>query len=166
MQRSEERSKALGYGALVIVVTTTVPLLTIVNMFFFAGILSAGALSAYYYIITCQQKLSLPEAFTFSGYAGVLGSILSVTAGYILITVFDYRPGTEEFLYISDQLKGVSPEQDTRISQFQEMLRAPLEMSFVDYLLSLVITIVIYAPVAGLGGVIVVWILKRQAARA
>ncbi|MCW8815519.1 MAG: hypothetical protein OQK59_06015, partial [Chlorobium sp.] len=78
MQCSEERVKALGYGALVIVVTTTVPLLTIVNMFFFAGILSAGALSAYYYIITCQQKLSLPEAFSFSAYAGVLGSILSV----------------------------------------------------------------------------------------
>ncbi len=163
---SEEKFKALGVGALVILVTTTFPYLTLVNALFFAGILFSGAAAAHYYIITCQVRLTLSEAFVFSSLAGIAGSVLSVTAGYILMTVFNYRPGIEGLMLLAEWMKGMSPEQDAVVNQLQEMLQAPVEMTFADFLVSLAITIFVYAPVSGLGGVITVWRLKRQAARA
>lgn len=163
---SEEKFKALSIGALIILVTTTFPYLTLINALFFVGILFSGAAAAYYYIITCQIRFTLSEAFVFSGLAGIAGSFLSVMAGYILITVFNYRPGIEGLMLLSEWMKGMSPEQDAVVNQLQEILQAPVEMTFVDFLISLTITIFIYAPFAGLGGVITVWLMKRQAARA
>ena len=163
---SEEKIRALTIGGLLILLTTTFPYLTLINALFFAGILFSGVVAAYYYIVKCQVRLSMSEAFVFASLAGIAGSVLSVTTGYILITVFNYRPGIEGLLLLIEWLKGMSPEQDAFLNQVKEMLQAPVEMTFVDYLISLPITIFIYAPIAGLGGIIVVWRLKRQAARA
>ena len=165
MDYSEEKFRALAIGGLLILFTTTFPYLTLINALFFVGILFGGGVAAYYYIVKCQIQLSMSEGFVFSSLAGITGSVLSVTAGYILITVFNYRPGIEGLLLLSEWTKGISPEQDAFLNQLQEMLRAPVSMTFVDYLLSLAITVFIYTPIAGLGGVIVVWRLKRQAAK-
>ena len=165
MDYSEEKIRALAIGGLLILLTTTFPYLTLINALFFAGILFSGAVAAYYYIVQCQVRLSMSEAFVFASLAGIVGSVLSVTAGHILITIFNYRPGIEGLLLLSEWMKGLSPEQDAFLNQLQEMLHAPVEMTFMDYLLSLGITIFIYTPIAGLGGVIVVWRLKRQAGK-
>ncbi len=165
MNGSEEKIKALCLGGLLILLTTTFPYLTLINAFFFIGILFSGAVAAYYYIVTCQVRLGMSEAFVFSSLAGATGSVFSVTAGYILITVFAYRPGIEGLMLLTEWMKGLSPEQDEFLNQVQQLLHAPVEMTFVDYLVSLGITAFIYTPVAGLGGVIVVWVLKRQAAK-
>ncbi len=165
MDYSEEKFRAVAIGGLLILLTTTFPYLTLINALFFVGILFSGAVAAYYYIVKCQVRLSMSEAFVFSSLAGIAGSVLSVTAGYILITVFNYRPGIEGLLLLSEWLRGMSPEQDAFLNQVQEMLQAPIEMTFVDYLISLPITIFIYTPIAGLGGVFAVWRLKRQAVK-
>ncbi len=162
---SEEKLKAIGIGAIIILASTMVPYLLLLNVFFLAGILIGGAVASYYYIVTCQERLSMSEAFVFSSLSGMVGSALSVIAEYVLITEFNYRPGATEFMTLSEQMKGLSPEQDMRINQLQEMLQAPVEMTFTGLLLSLVITAIIYAPVAGLGGVFTVWRLKRQATK-
>ena len=163
MDYSEEKFRALFIGGLLILLTTTFPYLTLINALFFVGILFGGAVAAYYYIVKCQVQLSMSEGFVFGSLAGITGSVLSVTAGYILITTFNYRPGIEGLLLLSEWMKGLSPEQDAFLNQLQEMLHAPVEMTFFDYLLSLAITIFIYTPIAGLGGVFTVWRLKRQA---
>ncbi len=163
MDYSEEKFRAIALGGLLILLTTTFPYLTLINALFFAGILVSGTAASYYYIVKCQMRLSMSEAFVFSSFAGIAGSVFSVTAGYILITAFNYRPGIEGLLLLTEWLKGMSPEQDAFLNQAKEMLQAPLEMTFVDYLISIPVTIFIYAPIAGLGGVLAVWYLKRQA---
>lgn len=165
MNCSEEKLKAIGIGAILVLASTTVPYLLLLNLFFLAGIIISGAVASYYYIVACQERLAMSEAFVFSSLAGMAGSALSVTADYILISEFNYRPGAAEFIAISEQMKGLSPEQDMRINQLQEMLQAPVEATFAGFLLSLVITAIIYAPVAGLGGIFTVWRLKRQAGK-
>lgn len=159
---SEERLKSIGIGAICILASTTVPYLVLINIFLLSGIIG-GAVAAYSYIIKCQTRLTISEAFVFSSLAGIAGSAVSVAAHYFLITFFQYKPGKEEFTALLERMKGVSPEDDMRITQFQEMLQAPVEATFEGFLLSLVITAIIYAPVAGLGGIFTVWWLKSQA---
>ncbi len=162
---SEEKKRALGIGALIILVTTTFPYLTLINALFFLGIMIGGAAAAYYYIVMCQIRLTLSDVFMFSSLAGVAGSVLSAFSGYLLITVFDYRPGIEGLMLLSEWMKGTSPEQDAFVKQIQEILQAPVDMTFTEFLISLALTVFIYAPVAGIGGVITVWRLKRQAGK-
>lgn len=160
---SEERLKSIGIGAICILASTTVPYLVLINIFLLSGVITGGAVAAYYYIIKCQTRLTISEAFVFSSLAGIAGSAVSVVAHYFLITFFQYRPGKEEFIALFERMKGISPEEDMRINQFQEMLQAPVEATLEGFLLSLVLTAIIYAPVAGLGGIFTVWWLKSQA---
>jgi ABC-type Mn2+/Zn2+ transport system permease subunit len=165
MDQAPEKVRALALGALLIVVTTTVPYLTLINALFFAGIFLSGAIASYYYIVTCQVKLSFSEAFLFSFLSGVVGSILSVVISYVLLTTFQYRPGIEGLLLLIDWMEQMAPEQPELSLQLKEILEAPVELTIVDFLLSVVVTVFLYSPVSGLGGVFSVWRLKRQARR-
>ncbi len=158
--------RALATGALLIVLTTTVPYLTLVNAFFFAGIFISGAVAAYVYIITCQLRLTSSEAFLFSFFSGVAGSILSVLISYMLLTFFNYRAGIEGLMLLISWMQQMAPDQPELTMQLRDILEAPVELTLVDFLLSIVVTVFLYAPVAGLGGIFSVWRLKRQASKA
>ncbi|MBF0585706.1 hypothetical protein INT08_00280 [Prosthecochloris sp. N3] len=160
-----ERLRALGLGALLIVLTTTVPYLTLINALFFAGIFLGGAVAAHHYIISCQVRLSYSEAFFFSFLSGAAGSVISVVISYVLLTTFNYRPGIEGLMLLVDWMQQMAPDQPELSRQFREILEAPVDLSLVDFLLSIVVTVFLYSPVAGLGGIFSVWRLKRQARR-
>ncbi|MCG8344676.1 MAG: hypothetical protein MI685_05875 [Chlorobiales bacterium] len=163
MNCSEERLKSIGIGAICILASTTVPYLVLINIFLLSGIIIGGAVAAYSYIIKCQTRLTISEAFVFSSLAGIAGSAVTVAAHYFLITFFQYRPGKEEFTALLEWMRGVSPEDDMLITQYQEMLQAPVEISFPVFFVNIFVTAVFYAPVAGLGGICTVWWLKSQA---
>ena len=159
------KAKGLALGSVLILLTTTVPYLTLINALFFAGIVIGGAFAVYYYIVTCQVRLKMSEAFVYGSLVGILGSVLSVLASYLLMTSFGYRPGIEGLMLIIDWTRNLSPEQESFVGQLEAVLQAPVRMSLADLLVSIAITVFLYAPVSGLGGMFSVWRLKRQAAR-
>lgn len=160
------RLAGLAVGALLVLVTTTVPYLTLINSLFFAGIFISGALAAYYYIITCQERLTVSEAFVYSSLAGIAGAVLSVLVSYALLTGFGYRPGIEGLTLLVEWTRNLSPEQDELVRQLESVLQAPVRMTFAELLVGMAVTVFLYAPVSGLGGMFTVWRLKRQATRA
>lgn len=163
--QQKEKLRALARGALLIVLTTTVPYLTLINALFFAGIFISGAIAAYTYIINSQLRLTSSEAFLFSFFSGVAGSIASVFISYLLLTIFNYRAGIEGLMLLISWMQQMAPDQPEFTLQLREILEAPVELTLVDFLLSIVVTVFLYAPVAGLGGIFSVWRLKRQAAK-
>ncbi|ASQ91205.1 hypothetical protein CHL67_10035 [Prosthecochloris sp. GSB1] len=159
------RRAGLAVGALLVLVTTTVPYLTLINSLFFAGIFISGVLAAYYYIVTCQVRLTASEAFVFSSLSGTAGAVLSVLVSYVLLTGFGYRPGIEGLMLLIEWTRTLSPEQDELVRQLENVMQAPVRMTYAELFVSMAVTVFLYAPVSGLGGMFIVWRLKRQASR-
>lgn len=165
MDCSEIKLRSVGIGALLILATTTVPFLLLINIIPFAGIIISGAVAAWYYIIMCQVRLSPSEAFVFSGITGITGSVLSATAQFVLVELFDFYPGKETAVALLEHSRTGSPENDSVIDQMLETLDAPLEMSISAFIAAVVVRTIFFAPAAGLGGVMTVWWLKNRAKR-
>lgn len=162
---AQERTRSLWIGALMVLVTTTAPYLTLVNAFFFSGILFSGALAAYLYIVRAQVRLSYGEAFFFSSLAGALGAVLSAVVGYLLVSLAGYRPGIEGLMLLIRWMEAMAPDQVALVGELRAILEAPVQLTLADLVFSSFLSVGIYAPVAGLGGVMAVWRLKRMAAR-
>jgi hypothetical protein len=156
---------AVLIGSVLLLLSTTVPYLTIVNAFLFAGIIFSGAFAVYYYIMHNQVRLSYGQAFAMGAFSGLAGGALSVVAGYILITAFGYRPGLESLRLLADWGSRVSPEDAGTFRKLLDMVSEPVELSVTDLIVSVLFTGMFYAPFAGLGGRLTVFILKRQARR-
>ncbi len=167
----EGKVYALVVGALIIIITTTVPYLTLLNVFLFAGIFLAGAVSLHQTILRFQVKLTFREAFMLGAMAGFAGGALSEVITYFLMTLLHYRPGTESLSLIVDLVLEMAKDQPELAEQAQALVTAeklalePLSLSFKDVLISMLFSGSFYAPIAGLGGAWAVRRLKRQAAK-
>ncbi len=163
MDCSEIKLRSIAIGAFLILATTTIPILLFINIIPFAGIVLSGAVAAWYYIVMCQVKLSPSEAFVFSAVTGMAGSVLSAAAQFFLVEFFDFYPGKKTAVALLENSRTGSPENDSIIDQMLETLDTPLEMSIPVFITAVVIRTIFFAPAAGLGGVLTVWWLKRQA---
>jgi hypothetical protein len=154
---------ALVGGAIVLLLTTTVPYLTLINAFFFAGIIISGSVAAWYYIMHNQIRLGYGEAFVLGAMSGFAGGALSVLAGYILETWFGYLPGLESLRLLVDWAIRMAPEETATFQQMLAMVTEPKNIALSDLLVSMLLTGMFYAPLSGLGARVTVFVLKRQA---
>jgi hypothetical protein len=162
-ERQPGKAVAVLVGSVLIMLTTTIPYLTLVNAFLFAGIIFGGWGGTYYHIIRHQVRLDYGEAFLLGALCGLGGGVLSVMAGYLLLVGFDYRPGLESLVLLAEWGSRVAPEEAGTFRQLLQAVTAPVELTAADILMSMAMSGMIYAPFAGLGGRIAVFILKRQA---
>ncbi len=158
-------------GAAVIILTTTVPYLTMVNVFLFAGIFLAGTVALNQTILRFQVRLSYREAFFLGCGAGLAGGVLSEGVTFILMELFNYRPGTESLAlvvdWVTDLAKG-KPELQQQVQALvaaEKLALAPVSLSVTDILMNMLFSGAFYAPIAGLGGAFAVLRLKRRARR-
>ncbi|MBN1927939.1 MAG: hypothetical protein JW764_00125 [Chlorobiaceae bacterium] len=154
---------AIALGAAVLLLTTTVPYLTLINAMLFAGIISAGSVAAWFYIMRHQVRLSYPEAFVLGGLSGFAGGALSVLAGFLLESWFGYVPGLESLRLLVDWASSMDPRDAENFRQMLAMVSEPKEISLVDLIISMLFTGILYAPLSGLGGRLTVFVLKRKA---
>jgi hypothetical protein len=160
---AEGRLTTVLIGSVLIVLTTTLPYITLINAFLFAGIVFGGAVAVYYYIIRNQVRLSYGAAFVLGALSGIGGGMLSVFVSYLLLEFFDYRPGLESLKLLADWGSSVAPEQSGTFKQLMQRVMEPVEITVADLLVSMVFSGLFYAPLAGLGGRLAVFLLKRQA---
>lgn len=158
-------------GAAVIILTTTVPYLTMVNVFLFAGIFLAGTVALNQTILRFQVRLSYREAFFLGCGAGLVGGVLSEGVTFILMELFNYRPGTESLAlvvdWVTDMAKG-RPELQQQVQALvaaEKLALAPVSLSVTDILMNMLFSGAFYAPITGLGGAFAVLRLKRRARR-
>ena len=167
----EGRLFALALCSLLIVLTTTVPYLTLINVLFFSGIFWAGFIALHQTILRYQVPLSLRNAFVLGSLAGFVGGLASELLGIILMLLFDYRPGIEILSLIVEwatQQAMQNPELQEQVNMLQEaekLAKTPITLGVTDVLFNLAVTGMVYAPIAGLGGMFAVRWLKFQAAR-
>lgn len=159
------KGPAVLIGALLIVLSTTVPYLTLVNAFLFSGIIFSGAAAAWYYIIHHQVRLSYAQAFVIGAMSGFFGGVLSVGVEYFLLEVFAYRPGLESVRLLVDWGTRMAPEESATFRQLLALITAPVKITVMDLVVSMLLTGAIYAPFAGVGARITVLVLKWQAKR-
>jgi hypothetical protein len=162
---------AVLLGAVIIILTTTVPYLTMVNVFLFAGIFLAGAVSLHQTILRFQVRLSYRDAFILGCVAGLAGGVLSEGITFVLMEFFKYRPGTESLAlvvdWVTEMAKG-KPELQEQVKALvmaEKLALAPVSLSFTDILMNMLFSGAFYAPIAGLGGAFAVLRLKRRARR-
>lgn len=160
-----EKRTAVLLGALLLVLTTTVPYLNLVNALLFSGIIFSGGAAVWYYIIRHQVPLRYSQAFMLGALAGAVGGVLSVGIEYFLLKVFGYRPGLESLTLLVEWGSRMAPEEAPTFRQLLAMVTAPVEITVMDLVVSMLLTGAIYAPFAGVGGRISVLILKWQARR-
>lgn len=160
--RPSKVSALLG-GAVLLVLTTTLPYLTLINAFLFAGIIIAGAVAAWYYIMRNQIRLESGEAFVLGAMSGFIGGALSVLVAYLLERWFGYIPGLESLRLLVAWATSLAPEDAATFQQMLSSVTAPKEIALSDLLVSMVLTGMFYAPFSGLGGRVTVFFLKRQA---
>lgn len=157
--------------SVLIVLTTTVPYLTLLNVLFFSGIFWSGFIALHQTILRYQVPLSFRDAFVLGSLAGFVGGLASELLGIMLMTLVDYRPGIESLSLIvqwATEQAMHNPElreQVTMLQEAEKLAKAPISLSFTDILLNLAITGMVYAPIAGFGGMLAVRWLKYQAAR-
>lgn len=160
--RPSKVSALLG-GAVLLVLTTTLPYLTLINAFLFAGIIIAGAVAAWYYIMRNQIRLESGEAFVLGAMSGFVGGALSVLVAYLLEKWFGYIPGLESLRLLVAWATSLAPEDAETFQQMLAMVTAPKDIALSDLLVSMILTGMFYAPFSGLGGRVTVFFLKRQA---
>ncbi|MGC8774570.1 MAG: hypothetical protein ACP5R6_04825 [Chlorobaculum sp.] len=160
--RPSKVSALLG-GAVLLVLTTTLPYLTLINAFLFAGIIIAGAVAAWYYIMRNQIRLEPGEAFVLGAMSGFIGGALSVLVAYLLERWFGYIPGLESLRLLVAWATSLAPEDAETFRQMLAMVTAPKDIALSDLLVSMILTGMFYAPFSGLGGRVTVFFLKRQA---
>lgn len=161
------RVRAVAIAAAVIVLTTLVPYLMLVNVLFL-GIFLAGLLSVYYAVIAFQVRLSYNEAFFLGGSGGFVGGVVSELGSYLLIELAGYRPGTETVLLLREwflSMSGGDPELKEYVTREFAAQLAPVKPTLLGLFLGTVELAMICSAVAGLGGMLIVFILKRQASR-
>jgi hypothetical protein len=158
-------------GAAIIILTTTVPYLTLVNVFLFAGIFFAGTIALHQTILRFQVRLSYREAFFLGCGAGLAGGVLSESLTFLLMELFNYRPGTESLAlvidWVTDMAKGKPDlqEQVQALVAAEKLALAPVSLGFTDIVMNMLFSGAFYAPIAGLGGAFAVLRLKRRARR-
>ncbi len=160
-----EKRSAVLLGSVLLVLTTTVPYLNLVNALLFSGIIFSGGAAAWFYIIRHQVPLRSGQAFMLGALVGLVGGVLSVGVEYLLLKVFGYRPGLESLRLLVDWGSSMSPGDAATFRQLLAMVTAPVEITVMDLVVSMLLTGAIYAPFAGVGGRISVLILKWQARR-
>ncbi|MDT9545970.1 MAG: hypothetical protein HQ516_01525 [Chlorobium sp.] len=168
---SREKLSTVLIGAVIVLVTTTVPYLTMLNVFLFSGIFLAGFAALTLSIMRYQIRLSYNEAFVLGFFAGVLGGILSEGAAWLLMEYAGFRPGTESLALVIGwvlEMARDKPELQTQVQallEAEKLALAPLSLSWRDILASMLFSAAFYAPIAGFGGMLAVFRLKRKARR-
>jgi hypothetical protein len=158
-------------GAAIILLTTTVPYLTLVNIFLFAGIFLAGVVSLHQTILRYQVRLSYRDAFFLGCVAGMVGGFVSEGVTFLLMELFNYRPGTESLALVVDwvlEMAKGKPELQEQVQALvaaEKLAMAPVSISITDILMNMLFSGAFYAPIVGLGGAFAVLRLKRKAAR-
>jgi hypothetical protein len=165
IESNSGRAVAVALGAVLMLLTTTVPYLTLVNAFLFSGIIFSGGAAAWLYIIRNQVRLTYGQAFALGAMSGLVGGALSVGVEYLLLTLFDYRPGIESLRLLVEWGSRMAPEESATFRQLLEMATAPVKINVTELVITMLLTGAIYAPFAGIGGRIAVLILKWQAKR-
>jgi hypothetical protein len=160
-----EKRSAVLLGSVLLVLTTTVPYLNLVNALLFSGIIFSGGAAVWFYIIRHQVPLRSGQAFMLGALVGLAGGILSVGIEYFLLKVFGYRPGLESLRLLVDWGSSMSPADAPTFRQLLAMVTAPVEITVMDLVVSMLLTGAVYAPFAGVGGRISVLVLKWQARR-
>jgi hypothetical protein len=157
------KAPALLLGVALLVLTTTLPYLTLINAFLFAGIIASGVVAAWYYIMRNQIRIEYGEAFVLGALSGFAGGALSVLAAYLLEKWFGYIPGLESLQLLVAWATSLDPADAGTFHQMLAIVTEPKEISLSDLLTSMLLTGMFYAPFAGLGGRLTVFVLKRQA---
>ncbi len=157
------KAPALLLGVALLVLTTTLPYLTLINAFLFAGIIASGVVAAWYYIMRNQIRIEYGEAFVLGALSGFAGGALSVLAAYLLEKWFGYIPGLESLQLLVAWATSLDPADAGTFQQMLAIVTEPKEISLSDLLTSMLLTGMFYAPFAGLGGRLTVFVLKRQA---
>jgi hypothetical protein len=158
-------------GAFIILLTTTVPYLTLLNVFLFAGIFLAGAVSLNRSILHFHVRLPYSEAFFWGCVTGLVGGILSEGVAFLLIETLHYRPGVESLSIVINwavQIAKGKPELQDQVQALiaaQKLVLLPVKLTFKEILMNMVFSGAFYAPISGLGGAYAVLRLKRQAKR-
>jgi len=160
-------------GAVLVLLSTTVPYLTLLNAFFMAGIFMAGMFSIYFAVMHYQIRLSYSDAFLFASLGGIAGGLISEIAGYLLMEYAGYRPGAESLMLLVGwvhQLADGNPELVELVRELdreaESIARISPDINLKDLLVWIVVSAGLYAPVTGLGGIFMVFRLKRQAVKA
>lgn len=162
---------AIAVGAVLITLTSTVPYLTLLNAFFFSGVFIAGMIAIYYAVMYYQVRLSYNEAFLLGSFSGLAGGVLSETISYLLVVLTGYRPGTESLKLLLDWARGMAAgkpeltEQLRVLAEMEALALAPVQLTLADLFTGMFLAAMFYAPVAGIGGMFMVFRLKRQAAK-
>ncbi|MCX6178314.1 MAG: hypothetical protein NT163_02915 [Chlorobiales bacterium] len=158
-------------GALIIILSTTVPYLTLLNVFLFAGIFLAGTVALHNSIMLFQVRLTYNQAFLLGCVAGLVGGVVSEGITFLLMELFNYRPGTESLALVIDwalEMAKGRPEVQQQVQALvaaEKLALVPVKLSFIDILMNMLFSGAFYAPIAGLGGAFAVLRLKRKAAR-
>jgi hypothetical protein len=160
------KTPAVMLGALVLVMTTTLPYVMLINAAFFAGIIAAGSVAAFFYIMRNQIRIAYGESFALGAMSGFVGGVLSVLAGYLLEKWYGYIPGLETLQLLVNWGVRMVPEEADTFRQMLAVVSAPRDISLSDLLVSMLFTGMFYAPFSGLGGRLTVFLLKRQARQA
>ena len=162
---------AVLLASLIILLTTTVPYLTMLNVFLFAGVFLAGMVSLNRTILQFQVRLPTSEAFFLGCVAGMAGGVISEGVTFLLMELFNYRPGAESLALLIgwalDMAKG-RPDLQQQVQvlvEAEKLVLAPVKLTFNELLMNMAFSGAFYAPSAGFGGVFAVMRLKRQAAR-
>ena len=162
---------AVLLGTAIVILTTTVPYLTMVNVFLFAGIFLAGAIALHQTIMRFQVRLSYRDAFFLGCLVGLVGGVVSEGITFLLMELFNYRPGTESLSIVIDWMTDMAKGRPDLQEQVQALVAAekqalaPVSLSFTDILMNMLFSGAFYAPIAGLGGALAVLRLKRKASR-
>jgi hypothetical protein len=158
-------------GASIIILSTTVPYLTLLNVFLFAGIFFAGTVALHNSIMRFQVRLTYNQAFILGCFAGLVGGVVSEGITFLLMELFNYRPGTESLALVIDWALEMAKGRPDVQQQVQALVAAeklalvPVKLSFIDILMNMLFSGAFYAPIAGLGGAFAVLRLKRKAVR-
>jgi len=161
----------VALGSSIIILTTTVPYLTLLNVFLFAGIFLAGTIALHQSIMRFQVRLSYNQAFVLGCVTGLVGGTVSEGITYLLMELFNYRPGTESLALVIQWALEMAKGRPEVQQQVQALIAAekqaltPVKLSFIDVLMNMLFSGAFYAPITGLGGAFAVLRLKRKAAR-
>jgi len=130
-------------GSAIILLSTTVPYLTLFNVFLFAGIFLAGTVALHHTIMRFQVRLTYNQAFALGCLAGLVGGVVSEGVTYVLMELFNYRPGTESLALVIDWALEMSKGRPEIQQQVQALVAAekqalaPVKLSFVDILMNM-----------------------------
>ncbi len=165
VERRPGRFPEVLLGAVLLVLTTFVPVLNLVNYIPLAGIVLSGALATWVYIVRHQIRLTYRESFIIGAQSGFTGGVLLLTVLYVL---FDRIRGlsAEQFQQLLTDWSGrVTPESAELYQQVMIVVNAPIEVKVISFLVSMVLIGLIFAPIAGLGGRLAVFLLRWHASR-